>query len=95
MSVFVCVRVRACVLTKPPPSFVSQIALDPPAAASEQLVGRCAQAYHLPGMGAWCPPQLLDVSQLTGYYKQQTLEVHDVGIYTRTQEQLDLAFFFV
>jgi hypothetical protein len=43
--------------------------------ASERLIAECASAFHLPGMSAWCPPQLLDVSQLTGYYKQQTLEV--------------------
>jgi hypothetical protein len=34
----------------------------------------CAMAFHIPGMTQWCPERLLDVSQLTNYYKQNTLD---------------------
>lgn len=34
----------------------------------------CAEAYNIPGMTQWCPETLLDVGQLTAYYKQLTIE---------------------
>eukprot|EP00299_Pterocystis_sp_00344_P008054 c2896_g1_i1.p1 GENE.c2896_g1_i1~~c2896_g1_i1.p1 ORF type:complete len:276 (-),score=54.65 c2896_g1_i1:97-924(-) len=35
---------------------------------------KCAELFNLPNMTRWCPPTLLDVSQLTNYYKQLTID---------------------
>lgn len=38
------------------------------------LIPTCAAAFNIPNMTGWCPETLLDVGQLTAYYRQQTLE---------------------
>uniref|UniRef100_A0A6B2L5C7 Phosphatidylinositol-specific phospholipase C X domain-containing protein n=1 Tax=Arcella intermedia TaxID=1963864 RepID=A0A6B2L5C7_9EUKA len=35
---------------------------------------KCAQTFNIPGMDSWCPPHLQDISQLTNYYNQISLE---------------------
>lgn len=40
---------------------------------TEKVTQKCAAAFELPGFD-WCPPTLLDISQLENYYKQFTLE---------------------
>lgn len=38
------------------------------------LIPQCAATFNIPDMTGWCPETLLDVGQLTAYYRQQTLE---------------------
>ena len=36
-------------------------------------IGECAAQYNVPNMTSWCPESLLDVGQLTNYYKQTAI----------------------
>ncbi len=36
-------------------------------------IAKCAATFHIPGLN-WCPPTLLDISQLENYYKQISLD---------------------
>uniref|UniRef100_A0A7S4UGV8 Phosphatidylinositol-specific phospholipase C X domain-containing protein n=1 Tax=Ditylum brightwellii TaxID=49249 RepID=A0A7S4UGV8_9STRA len=52
----------------------SAIALNPMPSSKDKGQRICDDAYKIPGFGGWCPMTLLDVSLLTNYYKQVTLE---------------------
>jgi len=44
-------------------------------------IGACASTFNIPGMSQWCPETLLDVGQLTAYYKQLTIDAAFVAGY--------------
>ena len=52
----------------------ARVVLQPAAASGEAYIGECAAQYSIPNMTSWCPLSLLDVGQLTAYYKQQALQ---------------------
>ena len=35
---------------------------------------RCAKVFNIKGLDKWCPETLMDIAQLTNYYKQTTIE---------------------
>jgi hypothetical protein len=45
-----------------------------PGVGAAKHTAACAAALHIPGMDAWCPMTLMDLSLLANYYNQQTLE---------------------
>lgn len=42
---------------------------------STSAAAKCAAEFAIPGMTEWCPPLLLDISQLTNYYNQRMLSL--------------------
>jgi hypothetical protein len=51
----------------------AKIALDPKFHSGEKYIAECAGEYPIDNFTDWCPASLLDVGQLTAYYKQQSL----------------------
>merc|ERR1711871_144364 len=39
----------------------------------DRITEKCAAAFQIPEFERWCPPALLDISNLENYYKQLTL----------------------
>lgn len=44
-----------------------------PGKEADEVQEKCAEAFHIPQFDDWCPPTLLDISNLESYYKQLTL----------------------
>lgn len=58
----------------PPKSVITDAAYIALMAGGTSNIPACAAEFHIPGMNQWCPESLLDVGQLTAYYKQLTLD---------------------
>jgi len=41
----------------------------------DSIKEKCAALFHIPNMTGWCPTTLIDMGQLTAYYKQLTLDL--------------------